>query len=312
MPTPNFPSLDGLADVTLRGGADMRPTLLHVLTNLYVQKLTHSPEEERHYTELALRLLESVDADTRAAIAAKLSKHLSPPSRVLQFLAADLAAAPTSDQEDRARSAANEAPPAARAVTSDPIGSNLAAELNELFFAASADERRLILLNLDIIAPAPAERPAIARDQTIGRRLEAAALARKHEEFARELGHALHISREQARRIANDESGEPFVVAAKALGIPRDALYRMLLFVNSSVGHSVERVHALADLYDAMSAQAAQDLVTVWQALTRTEDEGARSMHRSLLSDDDSARRPAAASERRPVLPAKSERRQAS
>ena len=48
--------LDGLADLGLRSGADMRPTLLRILTNLYVQKFRHTPEEERHYTELALRL----------------------------------------------------------------------------------------------------------------------------------------------------------------------------------------------------------------------------------------------------------------
>ena len=41
--------------------------------------------------------------------------------------------------------------------------------------------------------------------------------------------------------------GEPIVVAVKALGIPRDVVYRMLMFVNPTVGHSVERVHALGD-----------------------------------------------------------------
>src|SRR5580658_1594764 len=83
-------SLDGLAEIGLRGGVDMRPTLVRVLTDLYVQKLRHTPDEERHYTELALRLLDSVDVPTRAAVAARLAHHLSPPLRVIQRLAADL------------------------------------------------------------------------------------------------------------------------------------------------------------------------------------------------------------------------------
>ena len=68
----------------------MRPTLLRVLTDLYVQKLAHTPDEERHYTELALRLLDAVDVPTRAAVAGRLSRHLSPPLRVIERLAADL------------------------------------------------------------------------------------------------------------------------------------------------------------------------------------------------------------------------------
>src|SRR5580704_4687088 len=87
MEMPSLPSLNGLTDIGMRGGVDMRPTLLRVLTDLYVQKLTHTPDEERHYTELALRLLEAVDMPTRAAVATRLARHLSPPARVIQFLA---------------------------------------------------------------------------------------------------------------------------------------------------------------------------------------------------------------------------------
>src|SRR5271156_253054 len=83
-------NLDNLTRLGLRGGVDMRPTLLRVLTDLYVQKLTHTPDEELHYTELALRLLEAVDVPTRAAVAGRLARHLSPPLRVIQRLAADL------------------------------------------------------------------------------------------------------------------------------------------------------------------------------------------------------------------------------
>ena len=49
--------------------------------------------------------------------------------------------------------------------------------------------------------------------------------------------------------------------------MPRDVVYRILLFVNTTVGHSVERVHALAALYDEMTMQAAEHMVAIWQAL---------------------------------------------
>src|SRR5580700_7136678 len=90
MKTPTLSSLNGLADIGLRSGVDMRPTLIRVLTDLYVQKLTHTPDEERHYTELALRLLDTVDAAARTAVATRLARHLSPPLRVIERLASDL------------------------------------------------------------------------------------------------------------------------------------------------------------------------------------------------------------------------------
>ena len=268
----------------------MRSALLWVLTDLYVQKLTHTPDEERHYTELALRLIDSVDGTTRAAVAAQLGKHLSPPRQVIERLAQDLfGAVRAKSSSSRHETSVTEALPAAyfpdqtneedptatasQAVTGTPAntsvatGANVAGELNEMFFAADAYERRLILLNLDAVIPLTAERPYIARDPPVGQRLEAAALARKRQDFVHGIAQALKISREQARRIVDDKLGEPIVIAAKALGIRRDRLYRILLFVNTAVGHSVERVHALAQLYDEITFHAAQDLIAIWQAL---------------------------------------------
>src|ERR1700683_5000677 len=82
--------LEGLADLGSRNGIDMRPTLLRVLTDLYVHRLSHTADEERHYTELALRMLEHVDVSTRIAVAKRFARYLSPPLRVLQWLARDL------------------------------------------------------------------------------------------------------------------------------------------------------------------------------------------------------------------------------
>ena len=293
MESASLSSLDNLTHLGLRSGVDMRPTLLRVLTDLYVQKLTHTPDEERHYTELALRLLDAVDVATRAAVADRLARHLSPPLRVIQQLAADLpeVAAPVrghpllrrirhrqANRQCRSplplevREAAppeSDRPPAGISTRrrSGLIGADVASELNELFFAASAEERRLILLNLEIAAPLPVGRVRLARDAAIGRRLEAAALARDREDFVQHLAFSLEIPRAQARRIASDVLGEPIVVAAKAITMPRDVVYRMLLFVNTTVGHSVERVHALATLYDELPIQAAEHMVAIWQAL---------------------------------------------
>jgi hypothetical protein len=293
----------------------MRPTLLRVLTDLYVQKPTHTRDEERHYTELALRLLDSVDVASRAAVAARLAHHLSPPARIIERLRNDLpeVAAPllrpqstAAGSQDGATArgfarptSASAAVPARRTPAADSIGADVARELNELFFAANAQERHLILLNLPIVAPLPALHADLRHDPWIGRRLEAAVLARKREEFTHHLARSLLISRVQAKRIANDELGEPIVVAAKALNVPRDQLYRILLFVNTAVGHSVERVHALAALYDRISLLAAQDLLAVWQALDAEKKEGAAGAYRPLLSEGGQAdARTAAAAQR--------------
>jgi len=339
-------SLDHLTLPGSRDGVDMRPTLIRVLTDLYVQKLTHSYEEKRHYTELALRLLDSVDAATRLAVAARLARHMSPPVRVMVKLASDLpdiaalvrshpvlqpkeyqaqhksqscsqspnpvstqvppqspSTAPNIGPQATPRPAAPKvatavAPAAARGpdpikppevpaplapplppkretperpAAPDAIAADIAGELNEQFFAASAEERRLILLNLHIVVPMPAGRVSVSREALVIQRLENAALAHNREDFAAYLAQSLRISRMQARRIAADDLGEPVVAAAKALAMPRDVLYRILLFINPTIGHSVARVHALAALFDEMTLPAAEHMVTIWQALVRHE-----------------------------------------
>jgi hypothetical protein len=334
METQSLLSLDGLAELGMRNGVDMRPTLLRMLTDLYVQKLAHTPDEERHYTELALRLIDSVDVPTRVAIASRLARHLSPPVKVVQRLAGDLpevagalrshplvqpsaaveevalhpAVMPVA--EDTATVEADEADMFAAAPRA--IDTTTAGELNELFSAANVDERRLILLNLEIVAPLVPNRIDVTRDPSVGQRLEAAALGRSREDFAQHLAHSLQIPREQARRIVDDNLGEPVVVAAKALGIARDVLYRILLFVNAAVGHSVERVHALAELYDEITPRAAEDMVAIWQALQ--SNERSRAKHQPLAWDDETRgrARPAPAAQRNLAVPRTGERRSAS
>jgi uncharacterized protein (DUF2336 family) len=386
MESGSLSSLDNLTHLGSRDGVDMRPTLIRVLTDLYVQKLAHSYEEKRHYTELALRLLDSVDAATRLAVATRLARHLSPPVRVMVRLASDLpeiaalarthpvllpkqekkpappqtpptAKAPPATQAPRATPtppaaqaarAAPQAPPAAKTLPAargpDPvkppqvpapvapplppkremperpatatwstITGDVASELNEQFFAASADERRLILLNLHIAVPMPASRVGLSKEAIVIKRLETAALAHNREDFAAYLAQAIRVARMQARRITADDLGEPVVAAAKALNMPRDVLYRVLLFVNPTIGHSVARVHALAALFDEMTVQAAEHMVTIWQALHNSERAG---LPQRPLTKDEEARaraRTATATVRRAPAPRRSdERRDAS
>lgn len=300
--------LEGLAELGSRNALDMRPTLLRVLTDLYVHRLSHTPAEERHYTELALRLLEAVDVPTRAAVARRFASYLSPPLRVMQWLARDVpevsaelrrhpllqppgVAEPTALNFIATSAAAPTAIDEQQFPTETPrvVDVATAGELNDLFFAANAEERRLILVNLTIVAPIAAENVRVSRDPEGGERLEAAALTDKIDDFARQLARALNIPGEQARRLVRDDSGETVVIAAKALGMAREVLYRILMFLNPAIGHSVERVHALAALYDELTPAAAEGMVAIWQALHASQRANAK--HRPLASEDEKRRR---------------------
>ena len=72
------------------------------------------------------------------------------------------------------------------------------------------------------------------------------------------------------------------VVAVKALSVPRDVFHRILMFVNPAVGHSVERVQALAALFDEMTLPAAEGMVAIWQSLEIKETNPRRSISRCI------------------------------
>src|SRR5882672_1519437 len=84
-----FAGLEDLLDPGQGEGIDMRPTLLRVLTDLYLQRPTHTPEDERYYTELALRLIVATGISQRAALAVRLAPYPSAPRPVLLRLAHD-------------------------------------------------------------------------------------------------------------------------------------------------------------------------------------------------------------------------------
>jgi hypothetical protein len=255
------PNLHGLVELAHRDGVDIHPTLLRVMTDLYVQKPKHSEQEEQHFTELALRLIGLVDAPTRAIVAGKIGAYPNAPDAVRHRLLKDMITI-----TDPVEPVAAVQPSAAPAP---------ADELSALFLAASSEERRLILLNLPYapLPPAAPIPPAVAQEST--HRLEAAALGHNTELFARELERTLSISRAQARRLIEDSSGEPVVVAAVALGMPATVLQRILLCLNPTVGQSVQRVYELALLHEEIEPDAALRLIAIWQASHKAEQKSA-------------------------------------
>jgi hypothetical protein len=238
--------LDSLDDLALRAGADIRLPLLRALVDLYLQKRSHTDEEERHFTELTLRLLDEADVPARLAVAQRLASYPSVPAAISRRLAENVP---------------GRAVPPAPDVSIQSTAT--ATELSELFFSASAAERRMILVNL---AYAPATAAPLHHSSEAAHQLEAAALARNPDAFMRALERWLGVGPALARRIVLDPLGEPIVVAAKVLGIATDALQRILLFVNPAVGRSVYRVFELAMLFETIQAQAALALVGIWRA----------------------------------------------
>src|SRR6266853_345419 len=83
---PSLPGFDGLITLSRREGVDIRPTLLRVLTDLYVQANAHSGEEERQFVELTSRLIDQVDDATRAAVRARLAIYPGTPVEALRKL----------------------------------------------------------------------------------------------------------------------------------------------------------------------------------------------------------------------------------
>ena len=238
-PSSSVPPIEGLFDLACRSGVDIRPTLLRVLTDIFVQKRSHSAEEKAQYAELASRLLDHVDDATRQSIASRLSQHPDTPPRIAARLGIAV-------------------PPAHK--TFEPERN----ELLESFFAADAYERRLILTNLEQADPSQPPRAALHAPETC-RRLEAAALSGKIGEFAAMLEGTLLLPAGVATRITEDPSGEPILIAVKALGMPSEMLQRILLFINPAIGHSVPRIYELAALYHEISVETAESMLAIWR-----------------------------------------------
>src|SRR4029077_20283695 len=87
-PPQTLAELENLLDP--RSEIDMRTTLLRVLTHLYLQRPTHTPEDEHYYTALGLRLIDVADLPERACLTAGVAPYSASPRAVIQRLARDV------------------------------------------------------------------------------------------------------------------------------------------------------------------------------------------------------------------------------
>jgi hypothetical protein len=303
---PLFPGFDGLMTLSRREGVDIRPTLLRVLTDLYVQANAHSGDEERQFVELTSRLIEEVDDATRAAVRARLAIYPGTPAQVLNKLG--LKAANPSLRVPVATEIPL-TPPAAPPVKAPTeaqlrMASNLsmqpkdAAEINAMFSRASASERALILHNLHETPLRASARIPVARARRAVETLEMAAFAVDAENFTLELGETLILPWRVAREVVEDPGGEPLACAAKALDMPCAVFQRVLLFLKPEFGSSVHTVYRLSRLYDRLSERSALIMLAAWRGSTMAVT---RARFRPALYDDERHRARAAPAQTRPA-----------
>ena len=100
-----FPGFDGLMTLSRREGVDVRPTLLRVLTDLYVQAPTHSDDEQRQFIVLATRLIDQVDDATRSSVKATRSGSGCAPTAARSFRLSPAAIISTSRSRVHGRTA---------------------------------------------------------------------------------------------------------------------------------------------------------------------------------------------------------------
>jgi uncharacterized protein (DUF2336 family) len=273
---PMFPGFDGLMTLSRREGVDIRPTLLRVLTDLYVQASSHTDDEERQFVELTSRLIDQVDDATRAAVRARLSIYPRTPPSIMQQLALKPS---TPDQrlplprgiKPVQPSVVQPKPPTEaqlRVASTLSMQPNDASEISAMFFAASAAERGAILGNLAHAPLKPSARVAAGRAARAIETLEMAAFAVDTENFILELGDALMLSSSITEQVVKDPGGEPLACAAKALGMSSQVFERVLLFLDPALGSSVTRVYRLSRLYGVLSERTALIMVAAWRGST--------------------------------------------
>jgi hypothetical protein len=319
---PLLPGLDGLLTLSRREGVDIRPTLLRVLTDLYVQASKHSSDEERQFVELTSRLIDQVDDATRAAVRARLAIYPNAPAETLRKLGLKPAnpahSAPIAREivkeidKEIAKEVVKETPsPPAATVQPGPLieaqlrmQANLsmqpkdAAEIHDMFFRASASERALILHNLAETPLRASARIPAARAARAVETLEMAAFAADVESFIIEIGETLILPARVAAQVVNDPGGEPLACAARSLDMPSPVFQRVLLFLNPEIGTSVHQVYRLSRLYDRLSERSALVMLAAWRGSTMAVT---RAKYRPTLHDDERQRARATPAQARPA-----------
>jgi hypothetical protein len=315
--SPNFPRFDGLMDLAKREGVDIRPTLLRVLTDLYVQSPLHTDGEEAQFVELAGRLIDEVDDATRAAVRSRLAIYPRTPATLLHqlelFREPDPPAAPAAPP-------APVAPPQPRRETPVAPPSQIAVEaaqaeniqalgqieniqiLSEAFFAAGSAQRTEIMRRFDTVRLATIPRISTIRAGAVVDSLEQAAMRGDRAKFCYELAEVLILPRVHVNRIVDDPGGEPLVLALKLLAMPPAVFQRVAMFVMDNGETSVECVFRMSRLYDAITFHDANVMRAGWRAASVAQ---VRAPHRSYHYDDETSRArsaPAATRTERPAM----------
>ncbi len=301
-------------NLSRREGVDIRPTLLRVLVDLYVQTNTHSEQEARQFVELTSRLIDQVDDATRAAVRARLAVYPETPAPVLRQLglkpslpdqrvplAREIPAhlVPETLAPEPAKPPREAPSQIAAKLSMQPTD---AAEISDLFFGAGSTERALILHNLSETPLKASPRVPAWRAQRSIEALEMAAFVADIENFTLELGETLILPWKIANQVVSDPTGEPLACAAKALGMPSPVFQRVLLFLKPEIGTSVHTVYRLSRLYEVLKQQSALIMLAAWRGSTLAT---ARAKYRPALYDDERNRaRPAAVQIRTAPQPA--------
>jgi len=305
--SPLFPGFDGLMTLSRREGVDIRPTLLRVLTDLYVQASTHSADEARQFVELTSRLIDQVDDATRAAVRARLAIYPATPDEIMRKLGLRPVPAdrplPLPEEIASAPPAVSPTPSLAEALTR--MSSNLAmqpadaAQICEMFFGANGSERAAILHGLADTPLKASPRIPEARAKRAIETLEMAAFAADVENFTLELGESLILPARIALQVVGDPGGEPLATAMRAIGMPGPVFERVLLFLKPEFGTSVTTVYRLSRLYDRLGERAALVMLAAWRGSTIAVT---RAKYRPTLYDDERQRARAAAAPTRPTV----------
>jgi hypothetical protein len=305
--SPLFPGFDGLMTLSRREGVDIRPTLLRVLTDLYVQAPKHSSDEQRQFVELTSRLIDQVDDATRAAVRARLAIYPNAPLDILTKLGVRPAQADAPIPMAKEIPSPPLAPPPPKPLTEAErrMASNVAmqptdaAEVCAMFERADSSERAAILHNLAESPLKAAPRIPLSRATRSIAALEMAAFVTDVENFTREIAETLILPHKIASEVVSDPGGEPLACAMRALDMPESAFQRVLLFLKPEIGSSVHHVYRLARLYERLSERAALVMLAAWRGSTMA---ATRARYRPALYDDERQRARVAPAERRPAL----------
>jgi Uncharacterised protein conserved in bacteria (DUF2336) len=303
--TPLLSGFDGLMTLSRREGVDIRPTLLRVLTDLYVQASKHTTDEERQFIELTSRLIDEVDDATRDAVRARLAVYPGTPLEIQQMVGLK----PCPDRPVPLAKEISASPPESLPAK-PPVDAQLrltdglsmqpqdAAEISDMFFGANSSERVSILRSLDSTPLKASPRIPEAFARRAIETLEMAAFASDLESFIFEIGETLILPARIAAQVVDDAGGEPLACALKALGMSSEVFQRVLLFLKPEVGASVHTVYRLSRLYDDLSERSALIILAAWRGSVLAV---ARAKYRPGLYDDQRSRARPASSHTRPA-----------